>query len=147
MKLCGIDVCSLPFFPAPEYPPKALAYVSQISACLGSTDAVEIAQSHSCTAPLIGRILETSFDEEQVRNDEHAPPHPYIIEKEVLDGSAFFRVQIIMMKEHTPHQYVQDWPPSDETILHTITAAAPTNCVLWIHSAQILNVVFLPHKT
>lgn len=145
MKLCGIDVCLLPYISGPEYPPTALAYVSQIAACLGPTDAVEISQSHSCTAPLIGRILETSFDEDQARNDEFAPPHPYITNKDVLDGPAFFRVQIYMMKEFTPPQFAQDWPPADESTPHTITPAAPTNCVIWIHSSQILSLVFLPH--
>lgn len=28
----------------------------------------------------------------------------------------------------------------------TIPAVAPTNCVVWIHSTQIQNIVFLPHS-
>jgi hypothetical protein len=86
-----------------------------------------------------------SFDKEEAVNDEFAPPHPYITNEEFLDGPAFFKVQLYIVKEHCPAALNELWPPSDVSIPHTIPAAAPTNCVIWIHAAQIQGVVFLPH--
>jgi hypothetical protein len=140
MKLCGLNVHVLPCMPQPQYPPVALAYVDAVHACIGPTDVVEIYPSYGCDVPLLGRILLTSFDKEEVLNDDYAPPHPYITNKEVLDGPSFFKVQIFITKENSPPAYTDIWPPSSDSMPTTIPAAAPTNCVVWIHSTQIQTV-------
>jgi hypothetical protein len=144
MKLCGIDTRVLPSLPKPQFPPVALGYVHSIAACIGATDAVEIFPSYGCPK-ICCRILQTSFNEEEVIDDHMCPVHPYIRHKSPLDGPTFFKVQIIILKETSPPFITEEWPELNEYLPSTIPAAAPTNCITWIHSSQIQNIVFLPH--
>jgi hypothetical protein len=87
--------------------------VQAVSACIGSTGAVEIFPSYGCNTPILGQILTTSFNKEEVIDDDSCPAHPFITNQEVLDGLSFFKVQLIILNDTSPAAFTDSWPPSN----------------------------------
>jgi hypothetical protein len=121
--------------------------VDGVRNCIGPSDTVEIYKSHGAS-PLYGRILLTKFVKEEVLNlnDPDCPAHPYIHRREHQEPPSYFKVQLIIIKQSAPAKIVDIWPPINEDVPDTIPTAAPTNCVVWIHSSQIGNIIFFPHS-
>lgn len=144
MLLHGADVLPLDIIPLAQYPPKSLGYVSCLHACLGSTDTVLISPSYGVDE-LMGMILETDFDLSRVSSDDDLPMHPYISNTVSPEPDCFFKLQIYMNKKIAPSSIVEAWPHLNADLPDTIPAAAPTNCILWVHSSQVCGLAFFPH--
>jgi hypothetical protein len=84
-------VTILPSLPKPQFPPLALGYVSNLHACIGSTDTIVFVDFNW---PSYGRILETSFDQEAVLNDPTCVCHSLISCIPARHPNLYFKVQI-----------------------------------------------------
>ena len=143
-ELYGITVTVLPAIPTPQYPPLSLGYVESIHACLGPTDTVKIYPSHG-SRTFCGRILLTSFDKQQVQSDPTCTIHPFIDRQEDQHPPCYFKVQLFLLKYLSPHDILSNWPPTSISLSESISLAAPSNCVVWVHSSQVGSIIYFPH--
>ena len=144
MRISGADVLALGHIPSPQYPSQSLGYVEILHTCIGFTDTVSVSESYGVD-DLYGMILLTAHDKDRVVSDI-VPCHPYIHNYELQNPPIYFKVQLYIIKKYASSQIVMEWPHLNPDLPDTIPAAAPSNCVLWIHASQIVDLALFPHS-
>ncbi len=140
-----LSVLSAP--PIPEYPSTFAVYIESVNSYVAGSDTVRVREAEDCPS-IVGRVTTVVNDVKDIPADEAM--HPFLLKNSPLPSTSKpIRLQwhFVNNNEHylTTNRF---WgrPSKLRRACGDIEEAAPTNCVIWVSSCQISQIVYFIHR-
>ena len=140
-----LSVLSAP--PIPEYPSTFAVYTKSVNSYVAGSDTVRVREAEDCPS-IVGRVLTFVNDVKDIPDDE--AKHPFLLNNSPLPSTSKpvrLHWHLVNNNEHfsTTNCF---WGRQNKLrrACGDIEEAAPTNCIIWVSSCQISQIVYFIHR-